>query len=190
MAQPLIQALQVTAAGRDLEELHLRIHPKNKPFTVATCHETTALHLVQLKELVLRKTSYPVAAYIASPPAAVRGVISQAYWEETPMQMVKHFQTRNPDADIIAAHRMADFPPLGNTCPSTSAWSTGVVGKGGTTFQDMELLALREEVKQPRAPLSASTPTLPPISPPHLAPPHLTSLPRKKGGLMRAQLNP
>ncbi|KAL3182261.1 hypothetical protein MRX96_007460 [Rhipicephalus microplus] len=79
MAQPLMQALQVTAAGRDLGELHLRIHPTNNTFTVATCHETTTLHLVQLKESVLRKTSYPVAAYIAPPPAAVRGIISQAY---------------------------------------------------------------------------------------------------------------
>ncbi|KAH6920092.1 hypothetical protein HPB50_028919 [Hyalomma asiaticum] len=70
MAQPLLRALQVAAAGRDLGELHLRIHPTNNTFTVATYHETTALHLVQLKEVVLQKTSYPVAAYIAPPPAA------------------------------------------------------------------------------------------------------------------------
>ncbi|KAH6933169.1 hypothetical protein HPB50_012694 [Hyalomma asiaticum] len=71
MAQPLLRALQVAAAGRDLGELHLRIHPTNNTFTVATYHETSALHLVQLKEVVLQKTSYPVAAYIAPPPAAV-----------------------------------------------------------------------------------------------------------------------
>ncbi|KAL1442948.1 hypothetical protein MTO96_046168 [Rhipicephalus appendiculatus] len=106
MAQPLMRALQGTAAGRDLGELHLRIHPTNNTFTVATSHETTALHLVQLKELVLQTTTYPVAAYIAPPPAAVRGVISQAYWEETPEQMLQDLQTRNPDADIIAARRM------------------------------------------------------------------------------------
>lgn len=106
MAQPLLRALQVAAAGRDLGELHLRIHPTNNTFTVATYHETTALHLVQLKEVVLQKTSYPVAAYIAPPPAAVRGVISQAYWEETSEQMLRDLQTRNPDADIIAARRM------------------------------------------------------------------------------------
>ncbi|KAL1418151.1 hypothetical protein MTO96_026167 [Rhipicephalus appendiculatus] len=106
MAQPLMRALLGTAAGRDLGELHLRIHPTNNTFTVATSHETTALHLVQLKELVLQTTTYPVAAYIAPPPAAVRGVISQAYWEETPEQMLQDLQTRNPDADIIAARRM------------------------------------------------------------------------------------
>ncbi|KAH7931928.1 hypothetical protein HPB51_029610 [Rhipicephalus microplus] len=78
MAQPLMQALQVTAAGRDLGELHLRIQPTNNTFTVATCHETTTLHLVQLKASVLRKTSYPVATYIVPPPAAERGIVSQA----------------------------------------------------------------------------------------------------------------
>ncbi|KAL1479855.1 hypothetical protein MTO96_015866 [Rhipicephalus appendiculatus] len=83
MAQPLIRALQVTAAGRDLGELHVRIHPTNNTFTVATSHEITALHLVQLKELLTQTTTFPVAAYIAPPPAAVRGVISQAYGEET-----------------------------------------------------------------------------------------------------------
>ncbi|KAH8019484.1 hypothetical protein MRX96_019623 [Rhipicephalus microplus] len=97
MAQPLMQALQVTAAGTDLGELHLRIHPMNNTFPATTCYEITALHLVQLKELVLQKTCYPVAAYTAPPHAAVRGVISQAYWEETPEQMLKDLQTRNPD---------------------------------------------------------------------------------------------
>ncbi|KAH8041831.1 hypothetical protein HPB51_018625 [Rhipicephalus microplus] len=106
MAQPLMQTLQVTAAGRDIGELHLRIHPTNNAFTVATCLETTTLHLVQLKELVHRKTSYPVAAYIGPPPAAVCGVTSQAFWKETLEQVLKDFQTRNPDADITTAHTM------------------------------------------------------------------------------------
>ncbi|KAL1415790.1 hypothetical protein MTO96_006569 [Rhipicephalus appendiculatus] len=106
MARPLMRALQVTTAGRDLGELHLRIHPTNTTFTVATSHETPTLHLVQLKELVLQTTTYPVTAYIARPPATVRGVISRAYWEETSEQMLRDLQTRNPDADIIAARRM------------------------------------------------------------------------------------
>ncbi|KAL3223513.1 hypothetical protein MRX96_049763 [Rhipicephalus microplus] len=94
MTQPLIQTLQVTAADRDLRELYLRIHHTNNTFTVATCHKTTALHLIQLEELLLRKTSYPVTAYIAPTPAAVHGVISQAYWEKTLEQMLKHLYAR------------------------------------------------------------------------------------------------
>ncbi|KAH7960510.1 hypothetical protein HPB49_020703 [Dermacentor silvarum] len=106
MVQPLMQALQVTAADQVLGEFHLRIHPTNNTFTVATSHESTALHLVQLKEVLLQETSYPVAACIAPPPAAARGVISQAYWAETPQQMLRDLQTRIPEADIIAARRM------------------------------------------------------------------------------------
>ncbi|KAH7966610.1 hypothetical protein HPB49_018006 [Dermacentor silvarum] len=106
MVQPIMQALQVTATDRDLREFHLRIHPTNNTFPVATPHEPTALHLVQLKEVVLQETSYPVAAYIAPPPAAARGVISQTYWAETPEQMLRDLQTRNPEADIIAARKM------------------------------------------------------------------------------------
>ncbi|KAH7974385.1 hypothetical protein HPB49_014792 [Dermacentor silvarum] len=101
-----MQALQVTAADRDLGKFHLRIHPTNNTFTVATPHESTALHLVLLKEVVLQDTSYPVAAYITPPPAAACRIISQAYWAETPEQMLQDLQTRNPEAEIIAARRM------------------------------------------------------------------------------------
>ncbi|KAH7981961.1 hypothetical protein HPB52_002259 [Rhipicephalus sanguineus] len=291
MAQPLMRALQVTAAGRDLGELHLRIHPTNNTFTVATAHETTALHLVQLKQLVLQTTTYPVAAYIAPLPSAVRGVISQAYWEETSEQMLQDLQTRNPDADIIAARRMGrtlsilitfahgpvphtirymsvvhmykgsldactncrrpghrydvcpnpksglcsrcgdkherqdvpscipscilcggqhltgtgsckarnptakrhspplqktkfftkeDFPPLDKSYPSTSAWSSGATRPNGTTSHDSEVKALREEVKQLRAALSTSSPTLPQISPPRSLPTLSDQPPQKK----------
>ncbi|KAL1468276.1 hypothetical protein MTO96_041595, partial [Rhipicephalus appendiculatus] len=41
-----------------------------------------------------------------SPPAAVRGVISRAYWNETPEQILNDLRYRNPDANIIAARRM------------------------------------------------------------------------------------
>ncbi|KAH7956538.1 hypothetical protein HPB52_010243 [Rhipicephalus sanguineus] len=230
MAQPLMRALQVTAADRDLGELHLRIHPTNNTFTVATAHETTALHLVQLKQLVFQTTTYPVAAYIAPPPSAVRGVISQAYWEETSQQMLQDLQTRNPDA-IIAARRMdkherqdvpscipscilcggqhltgtgsckarnptakrhspplqktkfftkENFPPLDKTYPSTSAWSSGATRPNGATSQDSEVKALREEVKQLRAALSTSSPTLPQISPPPSLPTLSDQPPQKK----------
>ncbi|KAH7953000.1 hypothetical protein HPB49_003329 [Dermacentor silvarum] len=131
MAQPLMQALQVTAADRDLGGFHLRIHPTNNTFMVATPHKSTALHLVQLKEVVLQETSYPVAAYIAHSPAAARGVISLAYCAETPEQMLD-IQTRNSEADIIAARRMgstlailitfAQGPPyFATTCGCRSA---------------------------------------------------------------------
>ncbi|KAL1416104.1 hypothetical protein MTO96_028235 [Rhipicephalus appendiculatus] len=42
----------------------------------------------------------------SAPPAAVRGVISRAYWNETPKQILSDLRYRNPDANIIAARRM------------------------------------------------------------------------------------
>ncbi|KAH6926691.1 hypothetical protein HPB50_021206 [Hyalomma asiaticum] len=76
MAQPFLRALRVAADGRYLGELHLRIHPTNNAFVVATSHETTALHLVQLRVVVPQKSIYPAAACIAPPPAASRSTQS------------------------------------------------------------------------------------------------------------------
>ncbi|KAH7946742.1 hypothetical protein HPB52_003965 [Rhipicephalus sanguineus] len=249
---------------------------------------------IALKQLVLQTTTYPVAAYIAPPPSAVRGVISQAYWEEISEQMLQDLQTRNPDADIIAARRMGrtlsilitfahgpvphtirymsvvhrctqykgsldactncrrpghrydvcphpksglcsrcgdkherqdvpscipscilcggqhltgtgsckarnptakrhssplqktkfftkeDFPLLDKSYPSTSAWSSGATRPNGTTSQDSEVKALREEVKQLRVALSTSSPTLPQISPPPSLPTLSDQPPQKK----------
>ncbi|KAH7958850.1 hypothetical protein HPB49_005979 [Dermacentor silvarum] len=84
MAQPLMQAIEVTATDRDLGEFYLQIHPTNKTFTVATPHESTALHLIQLKEVSFRKPT----------------------GRKTPEQMLRDLQTRNAEADIIAARRM------------------------------------------------------------------------------------
>ncbi|KAH7967769.1 hypothetical protein HPB52_002241 [Rhipicephalus sanguineus] len=224
----------------------------------------------------------PIAAYIAPPPSAVRGVISQAYWEETSEQMLQDLQTRNPDADIAArrmgrtlsilitfahgpvphtirnmsvvhrctqykgsldactncrrpghrydvcphpksglcsrcgdkherqdvpssphghrivqgekSHRQTTQPtasedkvlyegglsPLDKSNPSTSAWSSGATRPNGTTSQDSEVKALREEVKQLRAALSTSSPTLPQISPPPSLPTLSDQPPQKK----------
>ncbi|KAL1418540.1 hypothetical protein MTO96_005667 [Rhipicephalus appendiculatus] len=42
-----------------------------------------------------------------------------------------------------------DFPPLGKTHPSTSAWSSGAARANGTTSQDSEVKALWEEPHHP-----------------------------------------
>ncbi|KAH7953039.1 hypothetical protein HPB49_016752 [Dermacentor silvarum] len=87
-------------------ELYIRVHPTNNTFTVATVAEATALALVKIQEITIDGKKYPVAAYIAPPPAAVKGVISRAYWNETPEQILNDLRHRNPEADIIAARRM------------------------------------------------------------------------------------
>ncbi|KAH7941489.1 hypothetical protein HPB49_014408 [Dermacentor silvarum] len=87
-------------------ELYIRVHPTNNTFTVATVAEATALALVKIQEITIDGKKYPVAAYIAPPPAAVKGVISRAYWNETPEQILNDLRHRNPEADIIVARRM------------------------------------------------------------------------------------
>ncbi|KAL1471592.1 hypothetical protein MTO96_023577 [Rhipicephalus appendiculatus] len=102
----LLQALHTAVEGSMLGELHIRVHPTNNTFTVATAEEATALAIVKVQEITLNGKQYPVAAYIAAPPAAVRGVISRAYWNETQEQILNDLRYRNPDANIIAARRM------------------------------------------------------------------------------------
>ncbi|XP_070389086.1 uncharacterized protein [Dermacentor albipictus] len=105
-APSILQALHSTLSCSVIGELHIRIHPTNNTFTVATVAEATALALVKIQQITLDGLQYPVAAYIAAPPAAVKGVISRAYWNETPEQILTDLQYRNPDANIIAARRM------------------------------------------------------------------------------------
>ncbi|KAH7973915.1 hypothetical protein HPB49_006929 [Dermacentor silvarum] len=105
-APSLLQALRTSPSCSVIRELYIRVHPTNNTFTVATVAEATALALVKIQEITIDGKKYPVAAYIAPPPAAVKGVISRAYWNETPEQILNDLRHRNPEADIIAARRM------------------------------------------------------------------------------------
>lgn len=81
-------------------------------FTVATVAQATALALVKIQEITMDGNKYPVAAYIAAPPATVKGAISRAYWNETPEQILNDLQHRNPEADIIAAVAWGKLHPF------------------------------------------------------------------------------
>ncbi|KAH7973617.1 hypothetical protein HPB49_003088 [Dermacentor silvarum] len=105
-APSLLQALRTSPSCSVMGALYIRVHPTKNTFTVATVAEATALALVKIQEITIDGNKYPVAAYIAAPPAAVKGVISRAYWNETPEQILNDLQHRNPEADIIAARRM------------------------------------------------------------------------------------
>ncbi|KAL3196638.1 hypothetical protein MRX96_015408 [Rhipicephalus microplus] len=48
---------------------------------------------------------------------------------------------RSPPPQKTTFPTKEDFPSLDKTHPSTSAWSSGAVGAGGTTSQDTELQA-------------------------------------------------
>ncbi|KAH7937245.1 hypothetical protein HPB49_009455 [Dermacentor silvarum] len=105
-APSLLQALRTTPSCSVLGEVYIRVHPTNITFTVAMVVEATALALVKIQEITIDGNKYPVATYIAAPPAAVKGVISRAYWNETPEQILNDLQHCNSEANIIAARRM------------------------------------------------------------------------------------
>ncbi|KAH7973415.1 hypothetical protein HPB49_000889 [Dermacentor silvarum] len=111
-APSLLQALRTSPSCSVMGELYIRVHPTNNTFTVATVAEATALALVKIQEITIDGKKYPVAAYIAPPPAAVKGVISRAYWNETPEQILNDLRHRNPEADIIAARTRAALMPV------------------------------------------------------------------------------
>ncbi|KAH7961791.1 hypothetical protein HPB52_012154 [Rhipicephalus sanguineus] len=88
------------------DDFCLRIHPTNNTFTAATTHSSTAEILKTLTSLTIGDHTYPCVAYVAAPPGATRGVISNAFDDETPTQLYQDLVRRNPEYTILAARRM------------------------------------------------------------------------------------
>ncbi|KAH7933098.1 hypothetical protein HPB49_008089 [Dermacentor silvarum] len=88
------------------DDFCLRTHPTNNTFTMATTHSPTAETLKTLTSLAIGDQTYPCTAYVAPPPGAARGVITNAYDDETPTQLYQDLVRRNPEYTILAARRM------------------------------------------------------------------------------------
>ncbi|KAH7961140.1 hypothetical protein HPB52_003235 [Rhipicephalus sanguineus] len=88
------------------DDFCLRIHPTSNTFTAATRHSSTAEILKTLTSLTIGDHTYPCVAYVAAPPGATRGVISNAFDDETPTQLYEDLVRRNPEYTILAARRM------------------------------------------------------------------------------------
>ncbi|KAH7944947.1 hypothetical protein HPB49_002512 [Dermacentor silvarum] len=73
---------------------------------MATTHFRTAETLKTLTSLAIGDQTYTCAAYVAPPPGATRGVITNAYDDETPTQLYQDLVRRNPEYTILAARRM------------------------------------------------------------------------------------
>ncbi|KAH7936752.1 hypothetical protein HPB49_003728 [Dermacentor silvarum] len=65
------------------DDFCLRTHPTNNTFTMATTHSPTAETLKTLTSLAIGDQTYPCTAYVAPPPGSTRGVITNAYDDET-----------------------------------------------------------------------------------------------------------
>ncbi|KAL3223642.1 hypothetical protein MRX96_027229 [Rhipicephalus microplus] len=102
----LLTALMQAAALTDPSTLTLRIHPVNNTCTVSAVNEKDALKLVRLQHITYDKHEYAMTAYIAPPDGSVRGVITNAYWKESPQELLADLISRNPHETILDARRM------------------------------------------------------------------------------------
>ncbi|KAH7964842.1 hypothetical protein HPB49_001863 [Dermacentor silvarum] len=88
------------------DDFCLCTHATYNTFTMATTHFPTAETLKTLTSLEIGDQTYPCTAYVAPPPGVTRGVITNAYDDETPTQLYQDLVRRNPEYTILAARRM------------------------------------------------------------------------------------
>ncbi|XP_075538145.1 uncharacterized protein LOC142572725 isoform X2 [Dermacentor variabilis] len=99
MLQPcyfLTVLMQATALS-DPSMLTLRIHPVNNTCIVSAANQDDVLELVQLQHIIYYQLEYAMAAHIALPDGSVRGVITNAYWKESPQELLAHLIARKPN---------------------------------------------------------------------------------------------
>ncbi|KAH7937066.1 hypothetical protein HPB49_007735 [Dermacentor silvarum] len=104
--QLLLRCLCETAKIPIGAEVQLRVQSMNNTCTVATTNQEAALNLVKIRSITLNAKAYEVAAYIVPAADTVRGVISNAFWDETGEELLQDVQARNPEAGILLARRM------------------------------------------------------------------------------------
>ncbi|KAH7974728.1 hypothetical protein HPB49_018831 [Dermacentor silvarum] len=110
--QRLLRCLCETAKILMGEEVQLRVHPMNNTCTVATTNQEAALNLVKIGSITLNAKACWVAAYIVPAAGTVRGMISNAFWDETEEELLQDLQARNPEAGILLARRMGNFKSI------------------------------------------------------------------------------
>ncbi|KAH7932757.1 hypothetical protein HPB49_002271 [Dermacentor silvarum] len=104
--QLLLRGLCETAKIPMGAEVQLRVHPMNNTCTVTTTNQDASLNLVKIRSISLNAKAYGVAAYIVPAADTVRGVISNAFWDETEEELLQDLKARNPEAGILLARRM------------------------------------------------------------------------------------
>ncbi|KAH7953258.1 hypothetical protein HPB49_006554 [Dermacentor silvarum] len=88
------------------DDFYLRTHPTNNTFTMATTHVPTDETLKTLTSLAIGDQTYPCTAYVAPPPWATRGVMTNAYDDEYTTQLYQDLVRINSEYTILAARHM------------------------------------------------------------------------------------
>ncbi|KAH7965255.1 hypothetical protein HPB49_005414 [Dermacentor silvarum] len=104
--QMLLRCLCETAKIPIGAEVQQRVQSMNNTSTVATTNQEAALNLVKIRSTTLNAKAYGVAAYIVPAADRVRGMISNAFGDETEEELLQHLQARNPKAGILLARRV------------------------------------------------------------------------------------
>ncbi|KAH8041848.1 hypothetical protein HPB51_018642 [Rhipicephalus microplus] len=99
----LMKAVQTALQFSLPDDFCRRIHPTNNTFTAATTHSAAAELLKARNSLTIGGHAYPCVAYVAPPPGATRGVISNVFDDETPNQLYEDLVRRKPEYSIFAA---------------------------------------------------------------------------------------
>ncbi|KAH7955855.1 hypothetical protein HPB52_004555 [Rhipicephalus sanguineus] len=76
------------------------------PSTLTSDSAQDALKLVQLQHITYDQYEYAMTAYIAPPDGSVRNVITNAYWKESPQELLADLISRNPHETILDTRRM------------------------------------------------------------------------------------
>ncbi|KAL3189899.1 hypothetical protein MRX96_020242 [Rhipicephalus microplus] len=76
--------------------LTLQIHPVHNTCTVSAVNHEDALKPVQLHQITYEEHEYAMMVCIAPPDGLVRGVITNAYWKESPQQLLADLITLQP----------------------------------------------------------------------------------------------
>lgn len=64
-------------------DVQIRVHPTNYTCTVSIANQKTAVKLVKIRSIILNAKAYVVAAYMVPAADTARGMISNAFRDET-----------------------------------------------------------------------------------------------------------
>ncbi|KAH6933930.1 hypothetical protein HPB50_019040 [Hyalomma asiaticum] len=149
----LIKAVQAALRIALPEDFCLRIHPTNNTFTAATRHSPTAETLKTLTSLTIGGHTYQCVAYVAPPPGATRGVISNACDDETPAQLYQDLPTQHKQAWTVPLNQGWGPPPTSSE--HASSLTTTSTLQGDLAKSREEVAAAKAEAQAARAEAAA-----------------------------------
>ncbi|KAL3204661.1 hypothetical protein MRX96_011648 [Rhipicephalus microplus] len=125
----LVEAIQNTAKvdpARAEEEDPIRIHPIKNTLTISAPGRirAEAYHSLEVLKSQRYNMNFPVATYVPAPDDSIRGVVYEAYTDETDHDLQAQLMKKNPDIPIVNARGLGSSKQLvitftGHKLPAT-----------------------------------------------------------------------